>query len=75
MSAGIDRDKLPILTHTRVLGVDIAVRQRQNERSGKAGPRGVQLDTYGRDEIHTDYLHRDMATWARRNLFDGVGGK
>lgn len=75
MSARIDPDALPILTHTRVLGVDIAVKQRENERGDNRDPRAVRIEAYGRDEVHTDYVHRDMAAWARRNLFDGVSAE
>lgn len=60
---------LPIATHTYVLGVDIYVKQSGHHEGGVVD----RIEAYGHERQHvmTARLHRDMAAWARRNLFAG----
>lgn len=61
------RSHLPISTHTRVLGVDIYVHQRDN------GP--TELRAYGSDDEHVEDVQsrKYLAAWARRTLFSIEG--
>lgn len=71
-------EHLPISTHTAVLGVDITVHQRA-DAAAQAGKRTKGgLGPEPRIEAPTNFRHRhgrvrrDLAAWARRNLFDGA---
>lgn len=69
---------VPILTHTRLLGVDIAVPQLHHRCTmhGEAYPMGgndsVEIEAVGSDRRMSGRDRRYLAAWARRNLFDGV---
>lgn len=58
-----DRSELPLLTHTEVLGVDIAYHQREEG--------DVEFRVYGRDHTSNPKVKRELSYWARRNLFGG----
>lgn len=74
---------LPILTHTRLLGVDIAVHQEDmwREVHGDGGNSAavrnglVEITRPGVDRRLSVKDRRYLAAWARRNLFNGAGPK
>lgn len=64
--------------HTSVLGVDIVCHQQAiAEEVHGDGHRGglepdIQVRRWGVDCWRVPYCRRDLAAWARRNLFDGA---
>lgn len=80
MSAKIDKDEvdhLPISTHTRVLGVDVKVNQQADHAAQRDMETPGGLGPEPEIEAPTDFrfrhprVRKELAAWARRNLFDG----
>jgi hypothetical protein len=74
----IESSDLPLVTHTTVLGVDVAVHQEAiwAEVHEDGYDRGLQADvefTTWQGEILHQNLRHELAAWARRNLFNGAG--
>ena len=74
-------DRFPLYTHERLLGVDIGVSQAQmmcemkNMEYPMAGAREpVNVDAVGSEQRLSSKDRRYIASWARRNLFNGVSG-
>lgn len=73
----LNPEDLPVLTHTEVLGVDIAVPQESHYKlmqgeEIRSGRLDVRIEAW-QGEIGKKSVERDLSHWARRNLFDGVG--
>jgi len=71
-----DVEHLPLVSHTTVLGVDIVVNQRAERAAGvgKTTPGGLEPSPEFRTmaDDHCPYrVQRELAAWARRNLFGG----
>lgn len=64
-----ENEQVPIYTHTYVLGVDICVYQRGHDVDGLVD----EIRAYGNEvqEYGGQRCRRDLAAWARRNLFSG----
>ena len=63
-------ENVPLYTHTYVLGVDIHVHQRGYVKGGEVD----RIEAYG-NEVEPPLgqrCRRDLAAWARRNLFGGA---
>lgn len=70
---------LPMSTHTSVLGVDIVAHQEAMwAEVHEGGHRGglepdIEIDVWTGEPHFYQHIRKDIAAWARRNLFDGVG--
>lgn len=77
MSKAIRASDLPISVHTSVLGVDIvvyqqAIREEVHEGGYKGGLKpDIEVRAWA-GEATTPWIRKDLAAWARRNLFDGA---
>jgi len=73
-----DASDFPMSTHTSVLGVDIMAHQEamwaEVHEGGHSGGLDPDIEiTAWTGEYHNQYLRKELARWARRNLFDGAG--
>lgn len=73
-----DPSRLPIMCHTSVLGVDIkAHQQAMHEEMQRGDHHGglkadIIIDTWRGVGPAPPDIRRDIAAWARRNLFEGA---
>jgi hypothetical protein len=81
MSKTIDESEvahLPICTSTTALGVVITVHQRADHAAQRGletpGGLGPDPEIEAPTGHHLPRVRRELAAWARRNLFDGAGG-
>lgn len=70
-------DHLPFSTHTDVLGVDVVVHQRADYAAQRGmitrGGLGPEPEIHAPTSfVRFPWVRRGLASWARRNLFDGA---
>jgi hypothetical protein len=74
-----DASDFPMSTHTSLLGVDIMAHQEamwadvhEGGHSGGLEP-DIEITAWAGDPYFHQHIRKDIAAWARRNLFDGAG--
>jgi hypothetical protein len=75
----INAADLPMAAHTSVLGVDIMAHQEAMwadvHEGGHSGglEAGIEIETWTGKPYRFQHIRKELAHWARRNLFDGAG--